>query len=190
PRPPPRPTLFPYTTLFRSRRARATGAPERELRPARPARPGGRALRAGPQRCRLAVPLRARGRSGSLVSRGRGLRARGRPLARLGPAAPLPHGRRERRALAGPRVPHLLGGWRRARRLDDRRRLDRAAPARPRPVAATVTKPLRRKTRATNQAVVRRYKAVQCLLPAVIRSRPRRCSPRLGRGAARAVPRT
>ena len=106
------------------------GAAERELRPARPARPRRRPLRAGPQRRRVAVPLRARGRSRALVPRGRGLRARGRPLARLGAAAPVAHRRRERRPLAGPAVPHLLGRARRARRLDDRERRDRAARAR------------------------------------------------------------
>ena len=36
-------------------------------------------------------------------------------------ASPVAHRRRERRALAGPPVPHLLGRARRARSLDDRR---------------------------------------------------------------------
>ena len=45
-------------------------------------------------------------------------------------ASPVAHRRRERRALAGPAVPHLLGSARRARRVDDRGRRDRAARAR------------------------------------------------------------
>ena len=42
-------------------------------------------------------------------------------------AAPVAHGRRERRPLGGPAVPDLLARARRARRVDDRRRLGRSA---------------------------------------------------------------
>src|SRR4029077_12986410 len=112
------------------RRARPSGAAERELRPARRPQRRRRAIRAWPQRRRVPLPLRARGRSRALVPRGRRLRARGRPLARLRAATALTHRRRERRPLARPCVRHLLGRRRRARGLDDRGRRDNAARAR------------------------------------------------------------
>ena len=86
----------------------------------------GRNAAASPYRFELDVAAR------DLVPRGRGLRARGLPLARLLPAAALAHRRREHRALGGPALPHLHGAHRRARRLADLQRLHRAARAHPR----------------------------------------------------------
>ena len=88
---------------------------------------GGRAIRARTQRLRLALPLRARGAAGNVVSRGRRLRARRLPLAPLFPTASVAHGCGEHRALAGQAVPDPLARLRHARRLDDRGRPDRAA---------------------------------------------------------------
>ena len=85
--------------LARARRVREA---ERGLRSRRPPRRRRRALRPGPQRRGLAVPLRAGRRPRDVVPRGRGLRARGLPLAPVVPAAALADGRRERRPLGGP----------------------------------------------------------------------------------------
>src|SRR4249919_107724 len=65
-----------------------------------------------------------------MVPRGRGLRARGVPLTPLRATAPVPDGRRERRPLGRPPVPHLYGSYGRARSLADRGRRHRAALAR------------------------------------------------------------
>src|SRR5205809_3989449 len=95
-RPPPTSTLFPYTTLFRSRALH----PRRERR-------------------REPVPLRAPHRARELVPRGRGLRAGRVPLAsRLG-AAPVAHRRPEHRPLERAALPDPLGRDGRARRLED-----------------------------------------------------------------------
>ena len=81
----------------------------------------GRNAAASPYRFELEVAAR------DVVPRGRGLRARRLPLAPLVAAAAVAHRRREHRPLAGQAVPDPLARLRRARRLDDRGRADRAA---------------------------------------------------------------
>ena len=73
-----------------------------------------------PQRGRLAVPLRARDRPRALVPRGRGLRARGLPLALSAPPRPSRTDVENVGLWAGQAVPDLLGRARRARGVDDR----------------------------------------------------------------------
>src|SRR5207245_10166548 len=61
--PPPTPPLFPYTTLFRSRRARTLGLPGRSLRPAHrswPIDPRRQARLPGHPRRRLAAAVGGR----------------------------------------------------------------------------------------------------------------------------------
>src|SRR5206468_3103645 len=104
-RPPPRSTLFPYTTLFRSRRAVASQpadrpplardhAERREPHPGRVLAPGRRARWTG---------LRARGDG---RRRGRGRR---RPRPHRGDGAPRPRARRR----PGERPPRVMvaGAW-------------------------------------------------------------------------------
>src|SRR5256885_2733933 len=99
---PPRSTLFPYTTLFRSRAEQGgTGISERENE-ARSARSGGEpargpadaALDAGPHG---AGPVRApalrRGRSGRAAAAGGGEGGGGRPPPPLWPRTPPPRRR-------------------------------------------------------------------------------------------------
>ena len=113
--------VIPARGARRAARARRGGGAERGVRARRPPRRRRRALRARPQRRRVAVPLRARRAAGDVVPRGRGLRARRLPLAPLLAAAPVAHRRREHRPLAGQALPDPLARHRHARRLDDRR---------------------------------------------------------------------
>src|SRR5581483_11012439 len=83
-------------------RTRSGGGAERVLRLAALPRRRRRALRAGAQQARVAVPVRARGRSRGLVRGGRGLRARRLPLAPGDGASPLAHRPRAGGAMGGP----------------------------------------------------------------------------------------
>src|SRR5439155_1221804 len=89
----------------------------------------GRALHPRPERRREPVPLRARHRAGELVPRGRGLRARGLPLAPDAVRATLPNRRPERRSLGRPPLPDPVAGNGRARRLANRASTTNAAAA-------------------------------------------------------------
>ena len=114
------------------RSSTSTRAPRRRTRPAASSSSGTAwpsatcpADNATPQ-SRTAFELEPSGPRG-LVPRGRGVRARRLPLAPLLPAAPVAHGRRERRPLARAAVPDPQPGAGRARRLADHGGRHRAA---------------------------------------------------------------
>src|SRR5918992_2478200 len=99
------------------------------MRPRAVARRHGRALRPRPQRRGLALPVRARGRPGGVVRRGRGLRSRRLPLPPGEPAATVPDGRRGSRPLGGSPLPHPPARHGRAGGVADPRRPLRARAA-------------------------------------------------------------
>src|SRR3712207_9258298 len=89
---PPRSTLFPYTTLFRSRDARSTEGGDRRTGPGRPGLPGHGPGRGHKRRAVLALLL------GHLVRALQSLAAR---AARICAAAEATPHRRDRRAARG-----------------------------------------------------------------------------------------